>query len=122
MLYVREGSLPTKPIWEQWRVRREALREAPRAVQSVTHAVRHLEKILWKWGEGAVIQEDLESIYGDLEWLATEVAQAMSLLNAVVPLRRRIELLEQVEGRTPEEAAAFQAKAAELRQKLDNPL
>jgi hypothetical protein len=58
-------------------------------------------------------------------WLATEgywLRQALAEFEAEVdhaPLRRRITALRDTRGRTPEEAAAYEAKARELERRLN---
>jgi hypothetical protein len=65
------------------------------------------------------VDDELEHLYLDLEWLRDEVNAVIAQIDVILPPRRRIELLENVEGRKPAEAEAFEANAAHLRHRLD---
>jgi hypothetical protein len=119
-VYVRVGSLSTKPAYEQWRKMRTVLRRAPHDVHWIGEALKLQHNVVWPHsGEPYIDEFELEGVYTDLEWLAEEVRRVMAWMDVTLPLKRRIELLENVKGRTPEEAEIFKAKAEELRRRLD---
>jgi hypothetical protein len=97
MEQVRAGSWATKDERTQWRIVRDALPKARIAVLRVA-AMIGTEAI----EEDCAIQQ-LEGLRGGVETAL-----------AAFPRARRIELLRQTAGRSPEEAAAYRAKADAL--------
>lgn len=62
--------------------------------------------------------ERLDWFIDDLEEWARAIRAEVDALRGDLPKLRRIELLRQTTGRTPEEAAAFHAKADQLEQEM----
>jgi hypothetical protein len=109
--YVRAGSWTTKPATDKWRLAQKQLQDATALMvrrlghllfeegSDYSHAVRECDeqRIIWK----------LEDLHGQIEALL-----------ARFPKERRAKALEEVTGRTPEEAAAFKAKAQAIRESM----
>jgi hypothetical protein len=107
--YVRAGSWSTKPVTDKWRLVQKQLQDAamlmvPRLGHLLFDEGSDYSQATRECDEQSIILE-LEHLHGQIETLLTRF-----------PKDRRAKALEEVSGRTPEEAAAFKAKAQEIRQ------
>ena len=114
--YVRVGSLATEPPLRQWRKQRERLRDCVAPVMRVGAFIRN-RKLAELMGEYEM--DEIQGVYSDLEILRWHIDKEMAYIETMIPLKRRIELLENVKGREPAEAEMFRARAAELRRRLE---
>jgi hypothetical protein len=104
---VRAGSWSTKPVPERWRLAQKALEDAPLAIMRLAHLL---------FEEGSEFSSLAREAYEEeIVWQLEHLRDHVSALLARFPRERRIAALENVAGRTPEEAAVYLAKAAELR-------
>jgi hypothetical protein len=109
--YVRAGSWSTKPVTDKWRLVQKQLEDAAMLM------VRRLDHLLFEEGSdysGAARESYEESIIWELEDLHRQI----EVLLTRFPKERRAKALEKVTGRTPEEAAAFKAKAKAIRDSM----
>lgn len=109
--YVRAGSWSTKPVTDKWRLVQKQLEDAAMLM------VRRLEHLLFDEGSDysqAVRESYEESIIWELEDLHRQIEGLL----ARFPKERRAKALEEVTGRTPEEAAVFKAKAKAIREAM----
>jgi hypothetical protein len=109
--YVRAGSWSTKPAVEKWRLTEQQLKSASHVM------VRRLSHLLFE--EGSEYSQAAKDAYEDtIVWELEHLARQIDSLLKKFPKERRAKALEQVTGRTPEEAAEFLAKAKEIRDSM----
>jgi len=109
--YVRAGSWSTKPVTDKWRLVQKQLQGASMLM------VHRLDHLLFEESSDysqAVRESDEQIIIWELEDLHRQI----EALLARFPKERRARALEEVAGRTPEEAAVFKAKAQEIRESM----
>lgn len=109
--YVRAGSWSTKPVTDKWRLVQKQLQDAAMLM------VPRLHHLLFEEGSDysqAVRECDEQSIIWELQDLHRQI----EALLARFPKDRRAKALEEVTGRTPEEAAIFKAKARAVRESM----
>lgn len=109
--YVRAGSWGTKPAYEQWDQTMKQLKDAASTM------IPRLDHLLFN--EGSDVSRSSRELYEnkiiyELEYLRGSI----DVLLAKFPKERRARALENVTGRTPEEAAAFQEKARRIRESM----
>jgi hypothetical protein len=106
---VRAGSWSTKPVPDQWRLTHKQLEDASLVM------VARLDHLLFK--EGSEFSQAYREAYDqNLIWQLEGLREQVNELLAKFPKARRATALENVTGRTPQEAAAFKAKARAIRQ------
>lgn len=109
--YVRAGSWSTKPVTDQWRLTQKQLEDA--ALMLVSR-LRHLffdDKSAYSRSHREVYEQH---IIGDLEYLRAQIDELLQQF----PKERRALAMENTNGRTPEEAAIFAAKAKAIRESM----
>lgn len=115
--YVREGSWSTKDIVTKWK-------RILKQVDDVPLALARLEHLLFgPINEPHAAMRDYaqsEREYQEerLIWKLEEIRDAANKALGMFPKHRRVAALENVTGRTPEEAAAFRAKAKAIRESM----
>jgi len=106
---VRAGSWSTKPVPDQWKLTHKQLGDASLLM------VARLDYLLFQ--EGSEFSRAYREAYEqDLVWQLEDLREQVNKLLAKFPKARRAAALENVTGRTPEEAAAFKAKARAIRE------
>ncbi|MGO9448776.1 MAG: hypothetical protein ACLQQB_04290 [Solirubrobacteraceae bacterium] len=111
--YVRAGSWSTKPVPDKWRLIQKQLEDAAMLM------VRRLDHLLFeeKTDYSQAIREAYEQT---IIWQLKDLHGQIEKVLAKFPKERRAKALEEVTGRTPEEAAAFKAKAKDIREAMSS--
>jgi hypothetical protein len=111
--YVRAGSWSTKPVPDKWRLIQKQLEDA------ATLMVHRLDHLLFE--EGSEYSQAAREAYEQtIIWQLEDLHKQIEVLLAKFPKERRAKALEEVIGRTHEEAAAFKAKAKEIREAMSS--
>jgi hypothetical protein len=138
-LHVTDGSFFTRSPWEQWHGWRSEAGRHQRGlryslsakVEDLLMNVRQIEALIdagltYTSYDGEVTklieQYDEEQVQWELEYLRDSVNQTLNKMNLRRPLKRRIELMQEVtveRGATPGEAANARAMIERLEQRLE---
>jgi hypothetical protein len=106
--YVRAGSWSTKPVTDKWRFVQKQLEDAAMLM------VGRLDYLIFDEGSD-YSQAARESYEHNIIWELEDLHRQIDVLLARFPQQRRAQALEEVTGRTPQEAAIFKAKAKAIR-------
>lgn len=108
--YVRAGSWSTKNVLDKWRLVQKQLEGAALMVQRLDHLL---------FEEGSEYSEVSKETYEDnIIWQLEDTHRLIEQLLGKFPKERRAKALEEVTGRTPEEAALFKDKAKKIRESM----